>query len=169
MAQVHVHTLIGHQELEWRPVLWSGLLAGAVFLLLEMLMVPLFLGGSPWGPPRMIAAMVLGSGVLPPPAGFDAGIVLTALIVHFVLSWVLAGIFAWVFGGVRLSTALVAGAGFGLAVYLVNFYGFTALWPWFAGARNAVTVIAHLAFGLVLAWTYVGISQKHRHHGLGRH
>lgn len=29
------------------------------------------MGQSPWGPPRMIAAMALGTGILPPPAHFS--------------------------------------------------------------------------------------------------
>ena len=37
---------------------------------MEMEMVPLFVGGSPWGPPRMIAAIGMGRGVLPPPDSF---------------------------------------------------------------------------------------------------
>jgi len=43
----------------------------------------------------MIAAIPLGRGVLSQPATFDAGIVLVALIVHFVLSV----IFALILGG----------------------------------------------------------------------
>lgn len=29
----------------------AGLIAGVVFLVLELIMVPVFGGGSPWGPP----------------------------------------------------------------------------------------------------------------------
>src|SRR5919108_5349963 len=78
-----------HSITDWRAGIWAGLIAGAVFLMLEMGMVWLFMGESPWAPPRMIAAMVLGEGVLPmpdKPATFDPGIVLTAMIIHFVLA-----------------------------------------------------------------------------------
>jgi hypothetical protein len=36
--------------------------------------------------------------------------------------------------------ASVAGAIFGLAVYLINFYGMTQFFPWFADARNWMSV-----------------------------
>lgn len=52
------------RSVDWRAAIWAGIIAGAVFVVLEMLMVPLFLGGSPWGPPRMIGAIVMGEGVL---------------------------------------------------------------------------------------------------------
>ena len=54
-----------------KAALWAAIIAGIVFMMLEMIMVPVFMGGSPWGPPRMIAAIGMGKGVLPPPATFD--------------------------------------------------------------------------------------------------
>jgi len=41
------------------------IIAGLVFMALEMMLVPLLQGGSPWGPPRMIAAIGMGKEVLP--------------------------------------------------------------------------------------------------------
>lgn len=78
----------------------------------------------------------MGEGVLPPPGSFDLGIVLVALIVHFILSVVYAVILAWIVH--RWSLALLAGAAFGLLLYLVNFYVFTGIFPWFSNARNWV-------------------------------
>lgn len=54
-----------------------------------------------------------------------------------------------------IRNALAVGAGYGLALYLVNFYLFTAVFPWFAMARNWVSVFAHIVFGLVAAWVYL--------------
>lgn len=144
----------GITNLDWRSATWAGIMSGAVFMMLEMIMVPLFLGGSPWGPPRMIAAIVLGQGVLPPPATFDFGILMAAMMVHFVLSIVFAIALAWLVSRVGKGMALLVGAGFGLVLYLVNFYGFTAVFPWFAEARNWVSVFAHIVFGFVAAWAY---------------
>lgn len=45
---------------DWKVAIWSGLTAGLVFLMLEMLLVRVFQGMSPWAPLRMMAAMVLG-------------------------------------------------------------------------------------------------------------
>jgi hypothetical protein len=131
----------------------AGLLAGLIFVAMEMVLVAT-VGGSPWGPPRMMGAIVLGPHVLPPPATFDAGIFAVGMLVHFALSAVLGVIFAFAVGRLSLSTVALVGLGalFGLAVYLVNFYGFTAVFPWFEMARNWITIVSHLVFGAVLAW-----------------
>jgi uncharacterized membrane protein YagU involved in acid resistance len=144
----------------WNAAVVSGLIAGVVFLVLEMLLVPLALGGSPWGPPRMIAAIALGRDVLPTavaPATFDGFIVLTAMVVHFLLSIVYALVLAPFIERVPHGTGLVIGVAFGLALYFVNFYGFTAVFPWFAMARNWVTWFSHVMFGAVGAWTYYAL------------
>jgi hypothetical protein len=74
--------------------------------------------------------------------------------VHFVLSVVYVILLGALVSRMGAGAALVAGAVFGLALYLVNFYGFTAVFPWFAMARNWVSVFAHVVFGLVGAWAY---------------
>lgn len=47
----------------------------------------------------MIAAIAMGRGVLPPPATFAIGIMMMAMVIHFMLSWVYALIYGWAFGG----------------------------------------------------------------------
>jgi hypothetical protein len=144
----------------YKAAIWAGLVAGAVFMVLEMIMVPMFGGGSPWGPPRMIAAIVMGPDVLPPPATFDLTILMVAMAVHFVLSIVLAVVLAWIVRGRPMGTALIIGGVFGLAVYLFNFYGMTVVFPWFAMARNWISIFAHVVFGLAAAWSYLAFSRK---------
>ena len=124
-------------------------------------MVPLFMGESAWGPPRMIAAIVMGTGVLPPPATFDAGVMFMALLVHFVLSILYVGIFALLAARMTMGAAIATGAGLGLVLYLINFYGFTALFPWFAEARNWISIFAHIVFGAVAGWTYKAFERRY--------
>lgn len=131
----------------------AGLIAGAVFMMMEMALVALA-GDSPWGPPRMIAAIVMGQGVLPPPATFDAVVVMVAMAVHFALSVAIGLGFAFVARRFGLVLAIVVGAVLGLAIYVVNFYGFTAIFPWFAMARNMISIVSHIAFGAVLGLSY---------------
>jgi len=140
--------------MDWKRGAIAGLVAGLVFVIVEMMLVPTVGGGEMWGPPRMMAAIALGKGVLPPPATFDAGIVMAGMAVHFVLSAVLGVIYAAIANALKLSAAmsLIVGAVFGLVVYLVNFYGSTALFPWFAMARTPITLFSHLVFGAVLGW-----------------
>ncbi|MGN3974833.1 hypothetical protein [Tsuneonella sp. SYSU-LHT278] len=141
----------------------AGLLAGLVFVSMEMILVGTVGGGSPWGPPRMMGAIVLGTSVLPPPATFDAGIFTVGMLVHFALSAVLGVIFGFIARRMTVSTGALVGLGalFGLAVYLVNFYGFTTIFPWFEMARNWITIVSHLVFGAVLAW-WLGRRQSHQ-------
>jgi hypothetical protein len=56
--------------------------------------------------------------------------------------------------------AIAAGAVFGLVLYFVNFYGMTAIFPWFAMARNWVGIFTHIVFGLIAAWVYKSMSTK---------
>lgn len=144
------------KSIDFKAAALSGVIAGAVFLAAEMALVALLMGESPWAPPRMMAAIVQGPGVLPPPATFDAGIVAVAMLVHFGLSVALGVAFAVLHGLLKASTtiAIVAGVVFGLAVYVVDFYVLTAVFPWFAMARNMISIFAHALFGLVLGWSY---------------
>ena len=131
----------------------AGLIAGAVFMMMEMGLVAMA-GDSPWGPPRMFAAIVMGEGVLPPPATFDLMVLMAAMAVHFMLSIVIGVGFALVARRFGLVMAVVAGAVVGLGLYVVNFYGFTAIFPWFAMARNTISIVSHIAFGVVLGLSY---------------
>ena len=54
----------------------------------------------------------------------------------------------------------ILGVGFGLVLYAVNFYGFTYMFPWFAEARHWATIVAHMAFGGVLGFTYASIVKR---------
>jgi hypothetical protein len=70
----------------WRHAVLA-LIGGAVFMVAEMLMVML-IGESPWAPPRMIAAMLLGPDVLPAqgvPATFDMEMLMAVMTVHLPL------------------------------------------------------------------------------------
>ena len=143
-----------------KAALWAAIIAGFVFMMLEMIMVPVFMGGSPWEPPRMIAAIGMGKGVLPPPATFDAAIMMVAMLIHFGLSVILAFLFAFIARGRAAGIAVGLGAVFGLVVYFVNFYGMTAVFPWFAMARGWIGIFAHIVYGAVLGWVYALIAQK---------
>ena len=151
------------ERMDLKAVLWAAVIAGIVFLVLEMALVATVGGGSPWGPPRMIAAMVMGEGVLPPPATFEMAPMLVAMLVHLTTSVVYAAILGWVISsrGFSLGTSLVVGTLFGVLIYLVNFYLFTSVWPWFAMARGMISIVAHAAYGLTLGWAYHALASRH--------
>ncbi|MCJ8163220.1 hypothetical protein MKJ04_00090 [Pontibacter sp. E15-1] len=152
------------KAINMKAAVLAGIIAGLIFLVLEMVMVPLFLGGSPWGPPRMIGAIALGKGVLPPPATFDIGVVLVAIVLHMILSIVYAAVIGFLVKGMTLTKALAVGAVIGLVIYFVNFYVMTGIFPWFAMARNWVSAFAHVSFGIGAAWAYKGLQEHHTTH-----
>jgi len=143
------------------PVLGSaikaGLIAGAVFMALEMVLVWLAMGMNPFAPPHMIAAIVMGPEVLPGPGvepGSDPVVIVVGMLVHFILSVALAFVFRLIAGALKLNGTMLLAAGvvFGLLIYAIHFYGMTAVFPWFAMARNWISILAHAVFGLALAY-----------------
>ncbi len=144
-------------QIDWSSAVWAGVIAGAVFMMLEMILVPLFGMGSAWGPPRMIAAMLLGKHVLPAmghPATFDFGVLMVAMMILFVLSIAYAIVLSLIVNRTETGPATAVGAGYGLLLYLVNFYIFTATFPWFAMARGGIGIFSHIVFGLVAGACY---------------
>lgn len=150
--------------LDLRAAALAGLVSGAVFMMWEMILVGI-MEGSPWGPPRMIAAIAMGRDVLPQPgaaATFNLTVLIVAMIVHFVLAVIYAAILGWIVHRLSMGVSLAVGVAFGITLYIVNFYGFTELFPWFAMARNWIGVAGHAIFGLVAAWIYKLLAKEVR-------
>jgi hypothetical protein len=151
-----------HRQTDWKAAAWCGVIAGIVFIMAEMLLVWLVMGMSPWAPPRMMAAMLLGKDVLPPPADFSMPIMAAAIAVHLPLSILYGLILGWIVHRFEVGAALLTGAAFGLiAIYLVNFYLIAPVFfRWFVEARNWISIAAHVLFGVVAAGAYVAL--RHR-------
>ena len=150
-------------KIDWKAAIIAGVVAGLAFMMLEMALVMFVQGMSPWGPPRMMAAMVLGKGVLPPmgePATFDFGIMMVAMMIHLMLSIILGIVLGFIISrlGLSLIASIIGGAVFGIVVYYVDFYGFTAVFPWFAMARGAISLFSHAMFGAILGGVYAAIA-----------
>ncbi len=144
----------------WKSAILAGIIAGVAMLILEMVMNPLFLGKTMWGPSRMIGAIVAGKGVLPPPGTFHLGAFLSAAAVHFPLSVIYAIIITGIIKNAPKGYAILIGGFLGLVIYLLNFYPFTNLYPWFANARNWVQIVIHILFGAIAAWSFMRLYKK---------
>jgi len=148
-----------HSVTDLKAGAWAGVIAGLAFLILEMVLVWMAQGQSPWGPPHMMAAMVLGQEVLPPPgtwAPLDLKIMMTAMMIHFPVSIVYGLIGAWLMHRFDWTGALMIGAILGLAIYIVNFYMIAPeAFPWFLMGRNWIGVVSHIAFGAILGVAYI--------------
>lgn len=155
MADVAVERETGARTIDWSAAVWAGVVAGIVFMLMEMILAPLFAGApSMWAPPRMIAAIGMGEGVLPPPATFDFGVVMVAMIIHFALSIVFGIVTAFIVRNMSTGPAIAVGVVLALLLYVFVFYVMTPVWPWFANGRGWVAIVSHIAFGAVVAWWY---------------
>ena len=128
----------------------AGLIAGAAATLAQLLLWWVFTNGLPgllFRDARLTAALLLGRSVLPPPATFDFGVMLTASLIHFALSVAYTALLVSLTGRLNRASALLAGAAFGIALYAVNLHGFTLAFPWFAPARGWIALAAHATFG----------------------
>ena len=150
MASAPPHT---RQLVDWRAALIAGVVSGVVLLALEMFLMARAVG-SPWVFPRLVAAIVLGKGVLPPPATITPGILLAALAIHLPLSIAYACLIAFVLHRWGLLVGIVGGAALGLALYMINFGTTFAIFPWFAPMKSGISLWAHVAFGAVAGGTY---------------
>lgn len=159
---MHSHHFVRRMP-EWPAAAIGGCAAGAVFLVIELFAMRV-MEQSVLAPLRMTAAIVMGRDVLAQPATFSAGVMLVGLVVHFALSILFAVVLAVIMAPFCLDSsvgiAALVGAVFGVLLYVVNFYGMTQWFSWFADARGWVSFLNHIVFGLVAADTYLSLERK---------
>lgn len=72
---------------------------------------------------------------------------------------------AFIIRKMTLGPAIAVGIVAALLLYGFVFYGMTSgPWPWFANARNWLSVMTHIVFGLVVAWWYKSRSHPAEEH-----
>ena len=150
------------KNLDFKRSIYAGIAAGIIFIILEMILVPLFLDASPWETVRMIAAIILGPDILrQETTSFDIGVIMVGILLHLFLSVIYTIIIVLIISDIKLSMALLIGAAIGIAIYLVNFFIFTGWFPWFAAARYWISALSHIVFGLSAVWIYRELVRKH--------
>jgi hypothetical protein len=150
-------------DLNWAAAGWAGLVAGLAFLLLQTTLTTLTGGaGDATDAVRRIAGIALGETILPPTTPFTALVFVSAVAVHLPLSLIYARVLAIIVDKMSFRAAAVTGAAFGVVLYLINFYGFTFFFPWFAAARGWVTLFSHVAFGVLAASIYIELASRKR-------
>jgi hypothetical protein len=141
------------QVVDFRAAFWSGIISGLVFLVVNMLLSLLLLG-TPWIFIRMVAALLLGQQVLPPPASFDPWIFIVAVGIHLFLSLLFTTILAMIIHKWGLAVGIIGGALFGLALYAINFYTFSFFFPWFYSLRSWIILLSHIFYGATAGGLY---------------
>jgi hypothetical protein len=138
-------------------VILAGIAAGTLSTLAQLLLWAAA-GEDVWSLLRrdaaLTAALLPAKSAPSPSVGFDAKIMLAATGIHFALSIAYAAVLLPVAKRLAFMPSMFAGAGFGAALYFVNLYGLTFIFPWFAQARGGITLTVHMVFGLVVMLTY---------------
>jgi uncharacterized membrane protein YagU involved in acid resistance len=146
-----------HFPVNWRAAVYAGVIAGILATIVQIALWSVFADALPtilFRDARFTAAIVMGPGVLPPPASFDWIVMLVATLVHLALSIGYGLILYPVISRLGTRPSLFAGAAFGLCLYGINMYGFTTVFPWFEATRDWITIVTHMVFGIAIAGTY---------------
>ena len=137
-----------------RAAVIAGLVAGILTMLLWMTLGALATGGSLWAPLLHAAAILMGEDVLTPSQTLDFQAVVTGSVVHLLLSLVYALILAFIIHRWGLVVGIIGGALFGVALYLINYFTLTMLFPWFYPLRSWFALLGHIFFGAAAGGIY---------------
>jgi hypothetical protein len=147
---------------DWGASGWAGLGAGLGFILLQTFSGLVFGAGGAAEAVRRLASVALGEFVLSPGTPFTGLVFFAAAAVHIPLSLIYARVLAALIHGMGMARALDVGAVFGAALYFVNYYAISGIFPWFVSARGPGALVAHLAFGLLAAGIYTSLTSPAR-------
>lgn len=145
---------------DWKAVFWAGLVAGTVFLLLNLFVVPPLMGGKLWISVRLVASILMGQEILAPPATFDAGALVACIVTHYVLAMLMTAAIAVVVHLGGLTTGIVGGALLGLAFYFISYYSFTYFFPQFFAIKHWSVIASHVVFGAVAGGLYESLERE---------
>jgi hypothetical protein len=161
MQTTTVSTILGRPAVwtDYTSVFWAGAIAGILFLVIEMIFEPIWAGINGWLAMRQFGGILAGTLYLAP-ATFNIGQLFLALVFT-----ALMGILYTAFGValVRPTTivnAVIGGAVLGMAFYIVNYYMWSGLFPWFANYRNWVTALNHVLVGAVAGLIYLSLRNR---------
>lgn len=145
------------QVVDWSAAIWAGIIGGAVFFLASVLLLPIAVGGNVWVVVRYFASILLGAQVLAPPATFDISTFAAALVAHFGLAIVFALVISFIIHKGGLLSGVIRGAMLGGAIYVINIYTLTFVFPWFFALHGVLFLVAHVLYGAVVGWVYEGL------------
>ena len=133
------------RAVDFKAAMGAGLLIG--------LLIALFPRGSPWAGMTFFSPTIMGRTVTEPGGSF-----LLSLGAHLALSIGYAIIIGLVVDKLRRVKAVIAGGIVGAVLFLINWAVFNFLVT-DGTARETVVLLTHLAFGLIAAGAYKGLSK----------
>ncbi len=139
------------RNVAWRAIPIAGLLAGTVFLIVNMTLTFLMFGVSPRLFLQYAASLVLGQNAL---TDTNLGVVVVGLVVHFAISLLLTFVISLVVHRWGLTVGIIGGAILGVCFWAINFYTMTLFVPWFFAINSVPIILSHLFFGAVAGGIY---------------
>lgn len=143
----------------------AGLFAGTVATLAQMLLW--WLGGTDvfdtlLRDARLAAAIIMGGSLFDTMPRWRWDVLLWATFIHYGLSFAYAALALPVACRLAPVVSVIAGAAYGVAIYVIDLYGFALLFPWMDMARGPVTLLTHIVFGvsLVASCRWFGASDR---------
>lgn len=145
------------QLVDWSAAVQAGLIAGTLFLLINVFVLPMFIGGNGWVIIRLFASIPLGPEVLAPPADYALKPLLAALGTHYALSIGFALLVSAIIHRGGLLGGILFGAVLGLALYWINFFALTYFFEWFFAMKGPFFMASHILFGAMVGGIYEGL------------
>ena len=146
---------------DWRAAVIAGVIAGLVFLVVNMALTGYLLGNAQL-PLQLAAALLLGPSVMPPAVGLGGSVFLTGLGVHLVLAVGFTCLIAFCLHRWGIWVGIFGGALFGLALYAINYYFVADFIAGFAAFRSWLMAFSHVLFGAVAGGLYETLERDHR-------
>lgn len=130
----------------------AGLIAGSIFLGLEIASTLAFGAGTPYGPAYVTLRGVLGLGEASEGLGWR--LTLSVLFIHLSLSALMTVVLALFVHRQSVGGAVLAGALFGVALYIGNFYLLALPASALLAARGLFMLVNYVAFGALALFGY---------------
>jgi hypothetical protein len=141
------------QVVDLRAAVIAGLVSGILFLVVASLVTTNALG-TPVSVIRLFASVVLGEGILNPGMAVSPIAWVAALAVHLIYSLLFGLLVAYVVHRWGFIVGIIGGGLLGLALYFINFYSFSLLFPWLFAFRGTLLMLGHVLFGAVTGGLY---------------
>jgi hypothetical protein len=146
------------QMMDWRAAIIAGIIAGMVYLMMNMWLAGKYLGNANV-PLQLPAALLMGTSVLPPAEGIASGTYLTGFLIHMSVSVLFTCVIAFCLYRWGIWIGILGGALFGLALYSISYYGI-ALWlPWLSPMRGWIMAVSHIVYGAVAGGVYEALER----------
>jgi hypothetical protein len=139
------------KNVTWRAIPIAAVIAGTVFLLVNVIFTPIVLEADADLILRYFASIALGDDVL---LEGDTTTIIVGVVVHYILSFIFAFITSVVVHRWGLAVGIIGGAILGLCFYVINLYLVVELFEWMFAIRSDVFLAAHILFGALAGGVY---------------